>query len=251
MTQDFQKKRYDLEEVKRLWRQEPDDNMVFRAANQDIEEYPPEIQTIIKEEAERRHAIQPIQSVPNNRATHSSNTESRAGMRIHRKYLIVSVVFLAAAFSSGYFAFCTQRHKHLSPIMTSPGEPWSTDEELVAWGERRERSEERARRLVPSYEPSPLLILLGHKAEIAEARKRLEAKHRKVAAFALCSIATGVLGVGFLHAGLRSRGDPSGSPIENAENDRPPLRHHEAHLLSQAKPSLPVPSPEASLAATA
>ncbi len=220
MTQGFQKKRYDLEEVKRLWRREPDDDMVFRAANQDIEEYPPEIQTIIKEEAERRHAIQAIQAVPNNRATHSSNTESRAGMRIHRKYLIVSVVFLAAAFSSGYFAFSTKKHKHLSPIMRSPGEPWSTDEELVAWGERRERSEQRARRLVPSYEPNPLLILLGHKAEIAEARKRLEAKHRKVAAFALCSIVTVVLSVGFLHAGFSSRGDSSDSRIQEAETDK-------------------------------
>jgi hypothetical protein len=58
MNQDFQKKRYDLEEVRKLWWQEPDDNRVFRAATEDIEEYPPEIQTIIKEEAERRHTTQ-------------------------------------------------------------------------------------------------------------------------------------------------------------------------------------------------
>jgi hypothetical protein len=43
-----------LEEIKQLWQREPDNNVVFRAATRDIEEYPPEIQTVIKEEAERR-----------------------------------------------------------------------------------------------------------------------------------------------------------------------------------------------------
>lgn len=47
-------KNYNTEEVKELWKQEPDDNIVFRAATEDIEEYPQEIQSIIKEEAERR-----------------------------------------------------------------------------------------------------------------------------------------------------------------------------------------------------
>ena len=46
--------KYDLEKVKELWEQEPDDNRVFRAATEDIEEYPPEVQAIIKEEAKRR-----------------------------------------------------------------------------------------------------------------------------------------------------------------------------------------------------
>jgi len=54
MNQDFQKNRYDLEEVRQLWQQEPDDNRVFRASTEDIEGYPLEIQAIIKEEAERR-----------------------------------------------------------------------------------------------------------------------------------------------------------------------------------------------------
>jgi len=49
-------KNYNTEEVKELWKQEPDDNIVFRAATKDIEEYPQEIQSIIKEEAERRRA---------------------------------------------------------------------------------------------------------------------------------------------------------------------------------------------------
>jgi len=49
-------KNYNIEEVKELWKQEPDDNIVFRAATKDIEEYPQEIQSIIKEEAERRRA---------------------------------------------------------------------------------------------------------------------------------------------------------------------------------------------------
>ena len=48
-------KKYNLEEAKELWRQEPDDNNVFRAAAEDIEEYPPEVQAVIKEEAKRRH----------------------------------------------------------------------------------------------------------------------------------------------------------------------------------------------------
>jgi len=52
------KKQYNLEEIRKLWQQEPDDNRLFRAATEDIEEYPPEIQTIIKEEAVRRHLIE-------------------------------------------------------------------------------------------------------------------------------------------------------------------------------------------------
>jgi hypothetical protein len=58
MNQNFQKNSYDLEEVRQLWQQEPDDNRVFRAATEDIEEYPLEVQTIIKEEAERRRIAQ-------------------------------------------------------------------------------------------------------------------------------------------------------------------------------------------------
>ena len=45
---------YNIEEVKELWQQEPDDNRVFRAATEDIKEYAPEVQEVIKEEAERR-----------------------------------------------------------------------------------------------------------------------------------------------------------------------------------------------------
>lgn len=52
------KKDYNLEEVKKLWQQEPNDKNVFKAAYQEIDEYPPEIQVIIKEEAERRRIIQ-------------------------------------------------------------------------------------------------------------------------------------------------------------------------------------------------
>jgi hypothetical protein len=50
-------RKYNLEEVRELWRQEPDDDRVFRATTEDIEEYPPEIQTIIKEEADRRRKV--------------------------------------------------------------------------------------------------------------------------------------------------------------------------------------------------
>ena len=46
--------KYNLERAKELWRQEPDDSVVFKAATEDIEEYPSEIQDVIKEEAERR-----------------------------------------------------------------------------------------------------------------------------------------------------------------------------------------------------
>jgi len=46
-----------IQEVKELWRQEPDDKAVFKAATEDIEEYPPEIQAVIKEEAERRRKL--------------------------------------------------------------------------------------------------------------------------------------------------------------------------------------------------
>ena len=47
-------KKYNLEEVEELWHQEPDDNKVFRTATEDTEEYPPEVQAVIKEEAKRR-----------------------------------------------------------------------------------------------------------------------------------------------------------------------------------------------------
>ena len=48
-------KNYNIEEVKELWKQEPDDNIVFKAAREDIKEYPPEIQSIIKDKM--LHAI--------------------------------------------------------------------------------------------------------------------------------------------------------------------------------------------------
>ena len=51
-------KNYNIKEVEELWKQEPDDNIVFKAATEDIEEYPPEIQAIIKEESERRRIAQ-------------------------------------------------------------------------------------------------------------------------------------------------------------------------------------------------
>jgi len=51
-------KNYNIEEVKELWRQEPDDNIVFRAATEDIEGYAPEVQAVIKAEAERRRKEQ-------------------------------------------------------------------------------------------------------------------------------------------------------------------------------------------------
>ena len=50
-------KKYSLEEAIELWRREPDDNVVFKAATEDLEEYPLEIQAVIKEEAERRGKI--------------------------------------------------------------------------------------------------------------------------------------------------------------------------------------------------
>jgi hypothetical protein len=55
MNQDIQKT-YNMEEARKLWHQEPDDNRVYRAADKDINEYPPEIQAIIKEEADNRRA---------------------------------------------------------------------------------------------------------------------------------------------------------------------------------------------------
>lgn len=50
-------KKYSLEEARELWRQEPDDNVIFKAATEDIEEYSPEIQAVIKEEAKRRRRL--------------------------------------------------------------------------------------------------------------------------------------------------------------------------------------------------
>lgn len=50
-------KKNNLEKTRELWRQEPDDNAIFKAATEDIEEYTPEIQAVIKEEAERRRKI--------------------------------------------------------------------------------------------------------------------------------------------------------------------------------------------------
>jgi len=51
-------KNCNIEEVKELWRQEPDDNIVFRAATEDIEGYALEVQAVIKAEAERRRKEQ-------------------------------------------------------------------------------------------------------------------------------------------------------------------------------------------------
>ncbi|MHC4075740.1 MAG: hypothetical protein ACYSRZ_04925 [Planctomycetota bacterium] len=50
-------KNYNIEKVKELWRQEPNDDAIFKAATEDIEEYPPEIQAVIKEEVERRRRL--------------------------------------------------------------------------------------------------------------------------------------------------------------------------------------------------
>lgn len=50
-------KKYNLEEAIELWRREPDDNVVFKAATEDIEEYPLAIQAIIKEEVKHRRKI--------------------------------------------------------------------------------------------------------------------------------------------------------------------------------------------------
>jgi len=55
LNQDIQKT-YNMEEARKLWHQEPDDNRVYMAADKDIKEYPPEIQAIIKEEADNRRA---------------------------------------------------------------------------------------------------------------------------------------------------------------------------------------------------
>lgn len=49
--------KYNLERARKLWRQEPNDNAVFKAEIEDIEEYPPEIQNVIREEAERRRKL--------------------------------------------------------------------------------------------------------------------------------------------------------------------------------------------------
>ena len=49
--------KYNLERAKELWREEPNDNAVFKAEIEDIEEYPPEIQNVIREEAERRRKL--------------------------------------------------------------------------------------------------------------------------------------------------------------------------------------------------
>ncbi|MFC1739295.1 DUF805 domain-containing protein [Planctomycetota bacterium] len=50
------------EQARELWRQEPDDNAVFKAANEDIEEYPTEIQDVIKKEAELRRKLKQIET---------------------------------------------------------------------------------------------------------------------------------------------------------------------------------------------
>lgn len=49
--------KYNIEEVKELWQHEPNDNAVFKAEIEDIEEYPPEIQNVIRGEAERRRKL--------------------------------------------------------------------------------------------------------------------------------------------------------------------------------------------------
>lgn len=47
----MERSQYSIEEIKKLWQQEPRDDCVLKAATQNKNEYPPEIQTIIEEEA--------------------------------------------------------------------------------------------------------------------------------------------------------------------------------------------------------
>ena len=47
-------KKNNLDEVEELWRKEPNDDYVLKAATEDKNEYPPKVQTIIEEEAIQR-----------------------------------------------------------------------------------------------------------------------------------------------------------------------------------------------------
>ena len=48
---------YNIEEAKRLWQEEPEDKAILRAATENINEYPAEIQAIIQGEAKKRGLI--------------------------------------------------------------------------------------------------------------------------------------------------------------------------------------------------
>jgi len=53
----MEKSQYSIEEIKKLWQQEPRDDYVLKAATGDKAEYPLEVQSIIEEEAIRRGLI--------------------------------------------------------------------------------------------------------------------------------------------------------------------------------------------------
>ncbi len=57
--------KYNIEEVKELWKREPDDDRVFRAATEDIDDYSPEVRAVIKAEAKRRREAQAVESDTN------------------------------------------------------------------------------------------------------------------------------------------------------------------------------------------
>lgn len=99
---------YDLEEAKKLWAREPDDNRVFMAASVDINEYPPDIQAIIKEEADKRRAIQSEQSKSNESPKKQNTFLSDLGFDyssaqtndLHSAEKLISFGFGAAIFSA-------------------------------------------------------------------------------------------------------------------------------------------------------
>lgn len=92
---------YDLEEVKRLWQLEPDD-IVKKAAIEDIIEYPAEIQVIILEEAKKRGLINEHEAVVSvttgNQFETTPDTDGRGGA-------ILSCIFVGVVLNALLWGF--------------------------------------------------------------------------------------------------------------------------------------------------
>jgi hypothetical protein len=94
---------YDLEQVRNLWRQEPEDSAVLRAATDEIDEYPPEIQGIILEEAKVRGLLSDKAIVLTRKTDRTEPSTSGEGLQI---LITIIFCFLVGVIGNGLlFAF--------------------------------------------------------------------------------------------------------------------------------------------------
>lgn len=107
------KSEYSIEEIKKLWQQEPDE-VVLKAATKDKEEYPPEIQVVIEEEAQRRRQAQQEQEIVPQRSLfykflHSIGIDYEPEWSLLKKTLFVFISLIIAAIAY-FFAAAVGRY---------------------------------------------------------------------------------------------------------------------------------------------